>query len=58
MYTDEIISEVWRNRDAYVQKHHNDFDEIVADLRRRENKHPERIVDRRTHRTKTSNTHQ
>ena len=47
MYHDEIIAEVWRNRDAYAHEHHNDLDEIVADLRRREQDHLERIVDRR-----------
>ena len=54
MYTDEIIAEVWRNRDAYVQEHHNNLDEIVADLRRREKTHPNQIVDRRGSRTKAS----
>ena len=47
MYKDEIIEEVWRNRDAYVREHHNDLDEIVADLQRREKTHPEKVVDRR-----------
>jgi hypothetical protein len=51
MYKDEIIAEVWRNRDAYARKHHNNLDEIVADLRKREKSHPDRIVDRRIHRT-------
>ena len=54
MYKDEIIAEVWRNRDAYARKHHNNLDEIVADLRKREKSHPDRIVDRRFHQT-TSN---
>jgi len=51
MYKDEIIAEVWRNRDAYARKHHNNLDEIVADLRKREKSHPDRIVNRRFHRT-------
>ena len=51
MHKDEIIAEVWRNRDAYAREHHNNLDEIVADLRRREKAHPARIVDRRAHRT-------
>ncbi len=55
MYTDEIIEEVWRNRDAYAKKHHNNLDEIVADLRKREKAHPSQIVDRRGARTKASN---
>ena len=52
MEPDEIIAEVWRNRDAYVRQHHHDLNEIVADLRRREKGHASRIVDRRPHRTK------
>jgi len=55
MYKDEIIAEVWRNRDAYARKHHYNLEEMVADLRMREKSHPDRIVDRRAHRTKTSN---
>ena len=55
MYTDEIIEEVWSNRDAYAQKHHNNLDEIVADLRKREKTHPDQIVDRRGARAKASN---
>ncbi len=51
MYKDEIISEVWRNRDAYAKKHNHNLDRIVADLRKREQAHPERMVDLR-HRTK------
>jgi hypothetical protein len=53
MYKDEIISEVWRNRDAYARAHNYNLDEIVADLRKREQAHPDRIVDLR-HRTKPS----
>lgn len=48
MHEDEIIAEVWRNRDAYVEAHHNDLDEIVDDLRKREGEHLQRVVDRRT----------
>ena len=50
MNADEIIAEVWRNRDAYVKQHHHDLDEIVKDLRRREETHPSRIVDLRKRR--------
>lgn len=46
MYRDEVIEEVWRIRDEYVEKHHHDLDEIVEDLRRRQAEHPERVVDR------------
>lgn len=51
MYKDEIISEVWRNRDAFAKQHNYDLDRMVADLRKREQAHPDRIVDLR-HRTK------
>jgi len=47
MYRDEVIEEVWRIRDEYVERHHHDLDEIVEDLRRRQAEHPERVVDRR-----------
>ena len=51
MYKDEIISEVWRNRDAFAKQHNYDLDRMVAELRKREQAHPDRIVDLR-HRTK------
>ncbi len=47
MYRDEIIAEVWRNRDAYVEEHHHSLEEIGADLQRRQEKHRERLIDRR-----------
>lgn len=55
MYKDDIIAEVWRIRDAYVREHHNNLDEIVADLRRREQAHPDKMVDRRKQKTTESN---
>ena len=48
MYRDEIIAEVWRNRDAYVEEHNHDLEEIVNDLRRRQENHRERLIDRRS----------
>lgn len=47
MYKDEIITEVWRNRDAYVEEHHHSLEEIVTDLQRRQEEHRERLIDRR-----------
>jgi hypothetical protein len=47
MYKDEIIAEVWRNREAYVAQHGHDLKRIVADLRRREQEDPSKVVDRR-----------
>lgn len=50
MYKDEIIAEVWRNRDAYVQEHQYDLKKIVADLRRWQQEHPSKVVDCRRQR--------
>ena len=44
MYNDHIIKEVWKNRDAYTEAHHHNISEIVADLRKRESQHPEKII--------------
>jgi hypothetical protein len=54
MRKDEIIEEVWHNRDAYAQKHHHDLDEIVRDLQKREETSPLKFIDRRTRRTDRS----
>lgn len=53
MYKDEIINEVWANRDAYVKKHNHDLDRIVKDLISRQKQSDRTIVDRRS---KTENT--
>ena len=47
MYQDEIIAEVWRNRDAYVQKHHHNLDDIIEDLRHRQARSLSELADRR-----------
>nr|VFK21241.1 MAG: hypothetical protein BECKLPF1236A_GA0070988_102943 [Candidatus Kentron sp. LPFa]VFK34660.1 MAG: hypothetical protein BECKLPF1236C_GA0070990_102893 [Candidatus Kentron sp. LPFa] len=47
MYEDEIIVELWRNRDAYAAKHHHNLAEIVADLEARQKKPGCKLVDRR-----------
>lgn len=47
IYRDEIIAEVWRNRDTYAAQHHNNLDEMVADLRERQKRPDCRLVDRR-----------
>jgi hypothetical protein len=56
MYRDEIIEEVWRNRDAYADEHGHDLSRIVADLQRRQVKRRGKIVDRRTNK-KMEQTH-
>jgi len=48
MYKDEIIAEVWRIRDAYVEKHRHNLKQIIADLMLRQKKTNFKIVDRRT----------
>lgn len=47
MYRDEIITEVWRNRDAYAARHHYSLDEMVADLQKRQKRPNCKLVDRR-----------
>ena len=47
MYRDEIIVEVWRNRDAYAARHHYSLDEMVADLQERQKQPDCKLVDRR-----------
>ena len=46
MYQDEIIAELWRNREAYAAQHDHDLKKIVADLRRRQQERPSKVVDR------------
>ena len=41
---DEIIAEVWRNRDALAAKYNYDLDAIVAAIRERERRPLTRIV--------------
>jgi hypothetical protein len=47
MYSDEIISEVWRNRDAYVERHNHNLKQMIADLETRSQKPHCKIIDRR-----------
>lgn len=47
IYRDEIITEVWKNRDTYAAKHHNNLSEMVADLRDRQKRSDRKPVDRR-----------
>jgi len=43
----EIMEEVWRNRDEFAKEHNYDLDAMVAALREME-KHPlSKVVDRR-----------
>lgn len=53
MYQDEIIAEVWKNRDAYAKRHHHNLHEIVVNLQKRQQNPLSRLVTRK-HRTKES----
>ena len=47
MYRDDIIVEVWRNRDAYAEKHHHSLSEMVTDLMARQQKSGCKVIDGR-----------
>lgn len=47
MHRDEIMEEVWRNRDAYVARHHHNLQEILKDLLKRQERPHSVVVDRR-----------
>ncbi len=47
MYQDEILTELWKFRDAYAMRHHHNLREIVADLQKRQETPVCRLVDRR-----------
>jgi hypothetical protein len=47
MYQDEIIAEVWRNRDVYAKQHQYNLAEIVADLQQRQQQTNHTVIDRR-----------
>ena len=53
-YQDDIITEVWQNRDAYAARHHHDLHEIVTALQKQQQKPFSPLVDRR-HRPTVSN---
>jgi hypothetical protein len=46
MVEDEILREVWRNRDAFAKRHRYDLDAMVEELRRMERQSPNKLVDR------------
>jgi len=53
MYQDEIITEVWKNREAYAKRHHHNLHEIVIDIQKRQQNPLSCLVDRK-HRTRES----
>ena len=48
MYRDEILTELWKVRDASAARHNHNLHEIVADLQKRQQKPLSRLVDRRS----------
>jgi hypothetical protein len=46
MAEDEIIREVWRNRDAFAKRHRYNLDAMVEELRRMERQSSNKLVDR------------
>ena len=44
---DEILEEVWRNRDEFARRHNYDLDAIIAELKEMERTPLNRLVDRR-----------
>ena len=47
IYYDEIIEEVWSNREAYAMQHHHNLHEIVVDLQKRQKSPFSNLKDRR-----------
>lgn len=58
MYKDEIIAEVWKNRDAYSAKHNHNLADMVADLKARQERSDCELVDRSDLTTRATRTEQ
>ena len=43
----EILADVWKNRDEFAKKHDYDLDKMVSVLRDLEQNAPNQVVDRR-----------
>jgi hypothetical protein len=46
-YQDEIIAEVWQNREKYATRFHHNLREIIADVQKRQRTPLTSLVDRR-----------
>jgi len=46
MVENEILKEVWRNRDAFAKRHRYNLDAMVEELRQMERQSPNKLVDR------------
>jgi len=44
MWKDEILEEIYKYREKYARSFNYDLDAIFADLRKKQNAHPEKIV--------------
>ena len=44
MEENEILREVWRNRDAFAKRHHYNLDAMVEELRQMERQSPNKLV--------------
>ena len=47
MMKNDIIEEVWRNRDEFAKQHNYNIDDMVAELQKSEQNPFSRLVDRR-----------
>lgn len=55
MYKDEIIDEVWANREAFMKKHSHDMSSMVQDLMKRQKQSGRTVVDRRVPQSMNTN---
>lgn len=46
MVENEILREVWRNRDAFAKRHRYNLDAMVEELRQMERRSSNKLVDR------------
>ena len=47
VYKDDIITEVWKNRDEYVESQEHNLSKMIFDLKKREKQSTGIFVDRR-----------
>lgn len=54
MYQDEIIRDVWKVRETYVEQTGKDLTSMITDLKSRQEKRKVKLVDRRQKRSPRS----
>lgn len=47
MYRDPIVAEIHRTREQHCQQFHGDLHQLFADVKQREQQHPEKVVNLR-----------